>query len=237
MNQHISQAIEQFRSSAARYQKTERYYRGDHDLAFATEKFANTFGTLFREFAMNLCPAICDAVRDKLRVTGFSVNVGTPAALVSVPPTVVGGAVNSPPATAGGTDSHALRSDIDRIWFRNRMQQRAGEIHKEALKNGDAYAIVWFDPAGDVTIYPQRAANVTIAYDEERPGSILWAAKYWRTADKRTRLNIFYPDRIERYVTKNGTESTLPIAADFVPVSGLKSLVSSTKTEDERPET
>ena len=237
MNQHISQAIEQFRSSAARYQKTERYYRGDHDLAFATEKFANTFGTLFREFAMNLCPAICDAVRDKLRVTGFSVNVGTPAALVSVPPTVVGGAVNSPPATAGGTDSHALRSDIDRIWFRNRMQQRAGEIHKEALKNGDAYAIVWFDPAGDVTIYPQRAANVTIAYDEERPGRILWAAKYWRTADKRTRLNIFYPDRIERYVTKNGTESTLPIAADFVPVSGLKSLVSSTKTEDERPET
>lgn len=237
MNQHISQAIEQFRSSAARYQKTERYYRGDHDLAFATEKFANTFGTLFREFAMNLCPAICDAVRDKLRVTGFSVNVGTPAAPVSVPPTVVGGAVNSPPATAGGTDSHALRSDIDRIWFRNRMQQRAGEIHKEALKNGDAYAIVWFDPAGDVTIYPQRAANVTIAYDEERPGRILWAAKYWRTADKRTRLNIFYPDRIERYVTKNGTESTLPIAADFVPVSGLKSLVSSTKTEDERPET
>ena len=81
MNQHISQAIDRFRSSAARYQKTERYYRGDHDLAFATEKFANTFGTLFREFAMNLCPAICDAVRDKLRVTGFSVNVGPPAAL------------------------------------------------------------------------------------------------------------------------------------------------------------
>src|SRR5215831_10911286 len=74
MNQHISQAIDQFRSAAARYQKTERYYRGDHDLAFATEKFVNTFGQLFREFAMNLCPAICDAVRDKLRVTGFSVS-------------------------------------------------------------------------------------------------------------------------------------------------------------------
>ena len=42
------------------------------------------------------------------------------------------------------------------------MQQRAGEIHKEALKNGDAYAIVWFDPNGEVTIYPQRAANVVV---------------------------------------------------------------------------
>src|SRR5437868_11596394 len=100
MNQLIEQAINNFRRSAARYAKTERYYRGDHDLAFATEKFANTFGQLFREFAMNLCPAICDAVRDKLRVTGFGIGD------VSVPPPVVDGAFNSPPATAGGTDNN-----------------------------------------------------------------------------------------------------------------------------------
>ena len=74
MNQHIEQAIDNFRRSAVRYAKTERYYRGDHDLAFATEKFENAFGTLFREIAMNLCPAICDAVKDKLRISGFGVN-------------------------------------------------------------------------------------------------------------------------------------------------------------------
>lgn len=209
MNQHISQAIDQFRISAARYQKTERYYRGDHDLAFATEKFANTFGQLFREFAMNLCPAICDAVRDKLRVTGFSLN-GTRALL---PASVARDADDASQDKALRTEGP--RSQIDHIWFRNRMQQRAGEIHKEALKNGDAYAIVWFDPAGDVTIYPQRAANVTLVYDEERPGSILWAAKHWRTADKRMRLNIFYPDRIERYVTRKETDGMLPDAKDF----------------------
>ena len=208
MNQHISQAIDQFRISAARYQKTERYYRGDHDLAFATEKFANTFGQLFREFAMNLCPAICDAVRDKLRVTGFSVNAGPPAALPAM------SAEHEETASQAGS----LRSEIDHIWFRNRMQQRTGEIHKEALKNGDAYAIVWFDAAGDVTIYPQRAANFTVVYDEERPGNILWAAKYWRTSDKRTRLNIFYPDRIERYVTKREADGILPEAKEFVGV-------------------
>src|SRR5256885_16908802 len=80
MNSHIEQAIQNFRASSARYPKTERYYRGDHDLAFATEKFQNTFGNLFREFALNLCPVICDAVRDKLRITGFSVDsVGSPS--------------------------------------------------------------------------------------------------------------------------------------------------------------
>ena len=212
MNQHISQAIDRFRSSAARYQKTERYYRGYHDLAFATEKFANTFGQLFREFAMNLCPAICDAVRDKLRVTGFSVNGMSNAFTRDEPREETGlgpkGASPEMSITPEGV-THASRV-IDHIWFRNRMQQRAGEIHKEVLKNGDAYAIVWFDPAGDVTIYPQRAANVTVVYDEESPGNILWAAKYWRTTDKRTRLNIVYPDRIERYVTKPESEGALP---------------------------
>ena len=73
MNQDIEQAIDAFRCRAGSYAKNERYYRGDHDLAFATEKFANAFGSLFREFALNLCPAVCDAVKDKLRVTGFGI--------------------------------------------------------------------------------------------------------------------------------------------------------------------
>lgn len=73
MDQDIEQVIDIFRRRSSHYAKNERYYRGDHDLAFATEKFANAFGSLFREFALNLCPAICDAVRDKLRITGFSV--------------------------------------------------------------------------------------------------------------------------------------------------------------------
>src|SRR5436305_14363463 len=74
MNKDIEQAITNLRANSARYAKATRYYNGDQDLAFATEKFQNTFGTLFREFALNLCPVICDAVRDKLRVTGFSVD-------------------------------------------------------------------------------------------------------------------------------------------------------------------
>jgi hypothetical protein len=220
MNSHIEQAIEQFRSSSTRYAKTERYYRGEHDLAFATEKFASTFGTLFREFAMNLCPAICDAVRDKLKITGFSVNARPLAAVPAMSAERVEGVPPQAAVQAGNlrSDGGSLRSEVDRIWFRNRMQQRAGEIHKEALKNGDAYAIVWFDPNGEVTIYPQRAANVVVTYDEERPDSILWAAKYWRTNDKRTRLNVFYPDRIERYVTKRESEGGVPDAKEFVGV-------------------
>ena len=161
MNKDIEQALTDIRANAARYDKTTRYYDGDHDLAFATEKFQNTFGTLFREFALNLCPVICDAVRDKLRVTGFSVEDARRTA-------------GSLPASRNAEDTQAgsLRSDSRRIWQRNRMATRAGEIHKEALKNGDAFAIVWPNAAGEAVIYPNRAANITVAYDDDAPGRI-----------------------------------------------------------------
>ena len=230
MNQHIEQAIDNFRRSAVRYAKTERYYRGDHDLAFATEKFENAFGTLFREFAMNLCPAICDAVKDKLRISGFGVNqTGGDATVRERASGEANGTL--PDGRVSARNDGTLPSAIDHIWFRNRMQQRAGEIHKEALKNGDAYAIVWFDERGKVTIYPHRAGSVTVEYDEDSPGRIAWAAKYWRTADRHTRLNLFFPDRIERYVTKKEFDAAMPDATEFVPLVQSASFSSSDKEE------
>lgn len=177
-----------FRINGPRYAKLERYYRGDHDLAFATEKFANTFGSLFREFALNLCPVICDAVRDRLRIDGFE-------------------------SRESGDQSDAANN----VWHRNRMPIRSSEVHREALLNGDAYAIVWPDADGKAAIHPNRAAFCTAVYDEELPGKILRAAKYWRTRDGHTRLNIFYADRIERYITAKPSETILPSPNDIVP--------------------
>jgi len=210
MNTHIEHALYNFRTNGGRYSRFGRYYNGDHDLAFATEKFANTFGALFREFALNLCPAVCDAIRDKLKVEGFSVSSST---------------VRERSSGAGGalTDVRAA----DTIWRRNRMDARAGEVHKEALTNGDAYVIVWPDTEGRAAIFPNAASSITVEYDEELPGKIVWAAKFWRTADKHTRLNLFYPDRIERYITKKPGEGVLPDVTHFVRVQSLKSKVQS----------
>jgi hypothetical protein len=195
MNQDIETALKNFRISSDRYRKAERYYKGDHDLAFATEKFKNAFGSMFREFALNLCPAVCDAVRDKLKVREFRVEQG------------------------GG----ALSTDAWRIWQTNRMGRRSGEVHKEAVKNGDAYVIVWPNARGEVTIYPNKAGMCTAVYDEETPGRVLWAAKHWRMPDKRVRLNLFYPDRIEKYISKAASENTLPDAKEFTPYGAVPS--------------
>jgi hypothetical protein len=212
MNEHIEQAIYELRANAARYERTESYYRGEHQLAFASEKFRNTFGTLFREFAMNLCPAVCDSVRDKLIVTGFSVDGdGEP----------------------GFRDTRKVAEAAREIWRANRMSVRAAELHKEVLKNGDAYTFVWPDMNGQPTIYPNRASSCTVVYDEESPGKILWAAKYWRTADNRARLNLLYPDRIEKYVSARETSRSFPDAKEFVPLLSPMSKVPSPGLSDQ----
>jgi hypothetical protein len=209
MNNDIDNALTDLRLSAARYARTQRYYDGDHDLAFATEKFENTFGTLFREFALNLCPVVCDAVRDKLKVVGFSAD-NLPRDRV----TEVRGA-------RGTNSANSINSATRSIWHANRMAVRSGEVHKDALKNGDAYVIVWPDAAGAPRIFPQRASAISVAYDEDSPGVITYAAKCWRDADKFVRLNLFYPDRIEKYISRDKSEGSLPDAGDFIPVGGV----------------
>lgn len=197
MNKEIEQALATLRANAQRYSRAERYYNGEHDLAFATEKFQSTFGTLFREFALNLCPIVCDAVRDKLRVTGFSLE-------------------------ALGEGSVEAQDDpvlsARRIWRQNRMGTRSGEVHKEALRSGDAYVIVWPGADRRAMIYPNAGRSIAVVYDDEIPGRIAQAAKCWATADKHLRLNLLYPDRIEKFVSRNPSEGALPAASGFVPM-------------------
>lgn len=211
MNETIEVAIEQFRNQAGRYRRSSRYYAGEHSLSFATEKFANTFGDLSREFALNLCPAVCDAIKDKLKITGFGVR------------------------SEERDRSRTLSADVNEIWRANRMAIRAGEVHKEALKNGDAYVIVWPAADGTVQIFPNSAETCTVGYDEEMPGRVKWAAKYWRTRDKRTRLNLFFPDRIEKFISKDAQDGFLPNAESFTPtVESARSIAS--KNAEERDE-
>lgn len=192
MKKDIERAIDALHTRRPLTEKYERYYNGDHDLRFATEKFENTFGKLFREFALNLCPIICDAVKDKLLVKGFS--------------------VESSPHLTERVDA-AVRD----VWSRNRMAIRSGEVHKEALRQGDGFVLVWPDVNRRPCIYPQHSAGIAVFYEESRPDTIEFAAKCWLDGKKHTRLNLFYPDRTERYISRMQNVSAAAEVKDMMP--------------------
>lgn len=182
----IEKALKTFVDLKSTYELYRRYYDGVHDAAFDTEKFNTAVSTAFKAFAqnykLNLCPAVCDALKDKLIVENFRVEAGE----------------NTIPVAAW------------EIWQNNFMDIRSDEVHEEAVTLGDAYVQVWVNPTGQTTIYPQKADRCFVVYDEEIPGKILWAAKYWFMPDKKVRLNLFYADRIEKYISKKPVEKNLP---------------------------
>jgi hypothetical protein len=171
-------ALTDVKSRLKAYQLAEEYYSGKHKIVYATEAFRTEFGEMFKNFSENLCQGVVDAVRDRLKLTGF-----TPAA----------------------TDT-ASSDRLDELWRLNRMDLRANEVHVDALTSGDAYVIVWVDDDGNPVLYPNPAANCTVRYDKERPGRINMAVKVWVIADGRTRANIYYEDRVEKYATKSKSQ-------------------------------
>lgn len=198
-------ALSSLRVDTSSYDIALRYYEGQHRLNFATEKFRNAFGRLFAELSINQCPMCVDVPADRLQIEGFTV--------VS-------------DEESEETDK-AIGAQIAEIWRRNRMNKRAGEVHSEALKTGDAYVIVDFQDE-QASIYPNGAGRCAVKYDEENPGYIIQAAKWWPEVVEgngkkrfKIRLNVYYQDRIEKFETSARTNSDLPDKfADFKPIEG-----------------
>jgi len=179
----IETALSQLKSRARMYELYHAYYEGVQPLTFTSDKYDEAFSKMVSKYTENMCPAVVDAVADRLRVTGFSVDES-----------------KAPTVTSAAED----------IWRRNRMDELAGQVHTEALKEGDAYVIVWPDVEDTslIRIWPQDANGITCYWDEET-NELEWAAKWWiQDEDKLGRLTLYFPDRIERYITNSKVNET-----------------------------
>lgn len=199
--QDIQWALNSFSERRRDYDLAAAYFNGAHRLDFVPSEFRVDFAQLLRRARLNMCPAVVTSVRDRLKLTGFTHNMKTP----ETPETEDAEAPDS-----GIAVTDPAQDRIGAIWRRNRMDQRAGEVHLEALTMGDAYAIVWKSPiTGKVTIFPNYARMVTVLYDEEEPDLIALAARSWQMDDGRVALNLYYPDRTEKFITRRKVVSAV----------------------------
>lgn len=88
------------------------------------------------------------------------------------------------------------------VWKDNRLDLRSGEVHTEACKQGDAFMLVWPGPSGLATFYLNTADQMCVRYSPEVPGHIVFGGKVWIGDDDRGYATLYYPDRIEKYITK-----------------------------------
>lgn len=118
------------------------------------------------------------------------------------------------------------------IWEENQMDLWANSTHLEALKLGDTMIHVWPDESGFPGIHMASPVTTRIIYDPQQPRRKMLAIncwiEQWGALAGYGRADVYYPDRIERYVTteENGhlttdTEQWEPFLDDQNDVDGV----------------
>lgn len=116
------------------------------------------------------------------------------------------------------TNDDNTTKKLEEIWNFNRMDALMYKLHRIALKKGDCYALVWIE--NDIpTIKVFSPEFVTPVPSPEDEDKILFYKKQWNIEEGNvvyTRKDVFYPDRIERYISRAG-ENFRPYEDDGLP--------------------
>lgn len=172
----INAAVDLVSSRRDIYDQAEAYYEGSQDEVFASQKIANLLSGALGEFRLNFISVPVNAVWDRLEVASI---------------------------TSEDPNSQDI---IGETWEKNELMLDANEVHKWALVYGDAYMMAWPDPEGEyIELHYNGPKNVGVVYNSENPRQKELGVKMWRVVDegskKRHRLNLYYPDRIEKYIS------------------------------------
>lgn len=173
----IQIALDAIKGKLAECQLYQDYYNGHHKLTFASDRFQTTFGETLKRLRDNLCPIVVDAPADRMEVLNFS----------------------------GDATNAAVADPAWEIWQRETLELVAHDVHRSALQCGEGFLIVWLDEKGEAKFYPQDSRQCAVIEDEDT-GRKQFAAKQWTTNDKKVRLTLYYPDRIEKYITSKSIE-------------------------------
>lgn len=173
------------RAKMEEYIRSREYYDGIHNSALTDRVRQFLDVSRDADFTVNYCPMVVNAKADRLQVTGFSVE-----------------------------DDDTLSEQLWSWWRKNRMDRLQGIVHRSAIRDGDTFVLVeWDDVANMPRFYYEPAFagdGVMVYYSEERRNEIEFASKSWRiehgrTAGKARRLNLYFANRIEKYISNDDT--------------------------------
>ena len=166
------------------YLEAEDYYEGTKSELFTSEPIRRALGKSASQFIFNYARIVVTSRLARMEVASIT------------------------------SDDDAANQIIDAVWNANGLDQELQDAIESALVHGDSYLIVWpnEDETG-VDVFYNDPKSTRVFYDPENPRRKLFAIKRWNDGEK-LRVNIYYRDRIEKYISKDKylTSST---EADF----------------------
>jgi hypothetical protein len=154
------------------YQKAHAYYCGDISEVFASTRMRRAMLVTGIQFKFNFAKIPVDARSERIQISA---------------------------ATATPDTADTVLQDI---WKRNKMNLQGRHFQRRALEYGDGYAMVWpdDDDESQVNICWNSPRSVRVFYDPEWPIKKKYAIKQWSVDKNTVRADLYYEDRIEKYV-------------------------------------
>jgi len=202
----LAWALVEIPAQARSYQLPRDYLDGKQRLLFASEKFRNAFGNLFKAFAMNLCPSVVEAITDRLDVEAWE---GTGAEQAQQM-----WDLNRMPLLSVQVHEEAISTGDQYVIVWPNEAEEIGE--------GEA----------TVRIFPQDPRQCTVVYDDEDPTEVVLGAKLWCVpmgpdpeATNGTgqrpcvwRCNLYYEDVVVKFQSMEcKTDAEMPKLKDWGP--------------------
>lgn len=159
------------------YSRLYNYYDGNQPLLFSTEKLQSAFSRQGIYFAINWISVVVNSVLDRLVLKGF--DTGTQATNVELGHII---------------ESLKLHMDMD-------------EVHESVAITEEAYIIVGQDDQGELEVYFNDPRMCHMFYDPAHPKKKRYAAKMWVASDGSGRVELYYPDRVEHWVSRDEMKS------------------------------
>jgi hypothetical protein len=161
-------------------QSARAYYHGDHPIPLTERQRAFLGGRV--KLALNYCRLVVDAVVERLTVRGFA------------------------------HENAESERWLWQLWNLARLDALSKALHLAVVRDGDAYLLVDYDGAAGRPRFSLNPADdgktgLTLFYDGE--GQPAYAVKRWAWGGLR-RLNLYFPDRIEKYVAEGAGWQAFP---------------------------
>ena len=185
MNDDVKLVYDAMVAKQPRIQRLYAYFDGYEPLRYSTERLEAAFHGLRVNWRQNWSSVVVNVVLERLILRGWDV---------------------------GGAEE--LNNVLDGVWESQQVSWDAADVHLSTLVTGDGYIIAWPSESGDVEVYWNDSRNCHVIYDAKSPKRKRLAAKWWDGEDRRRYLNLYYPDRIEHWVSRS-TSTSIRSAATF----------------------
>lgn len=190
----LQKALSETIAHAPFYERARQYHEGERTEQFASTVLARLLKGSANRFRMNYARVPVVALCNRIKISSF-------------------GVATSPEATAYLADQ----------WDRNALENLYREVHTIAASSGSAYLMAWPDEEDEsesdvrVDVSMSDPTMTRAFYSPDNPRKMLFVSRSWihDGETKSVRVNLYYADRIEKYLSKPGAKGDN--ANDFLP--------------------